>query len=100
MQEALQEYKYENHHKPDIATCDNSETLIEETLTKQNRKSIKKVKEKSIFYDNGIPTMEINNKQVKSSNNKVEILEGLEAGDRIVEDGIRLIKDQQLVKNI
>jgi len=36
----------------------------------------------------------------KSSNNKVEILEGLEAGDRIVEDGIRLIKDQQLVKNI
>ena len=36
----------------------------------------------------------------KSSNNMVEILEGLKAGDRIVEDGIRLIKDQQLVKNI
>jgi multidrug efflux pump subunit AcrA (membrane-fusion protein) len=36
----------------------------------------------------------------KTSNNKVEILEGLQAGDRIVEDGIRLIKDQQLVKNI
>jgi RND family efflux transporter MFP subunit len=36
----------------------------------------------------------------KSSNNMVEILEGLEAGDRIIEDGIRLIKDQQLVKNI
>lgn len=36
----------------------------------------------------------------KTSNNKVEILEGLEPGDRVVEDGIRLIKDQQLVKNI
>jgi len=36
----------------------------------------------------------------KSSNNKVEILSGLQAGDRIVEDGIRLVKDQQLVKNI
>tara|TARA_B100000767_G_scaffold275688_1_gene314318 strand:- start:7689 stop:8852 length:1164 start_codon:yes stop_codon:yes gene_type:complete len=36
----------------------------------------------------------------KTSNNKVEILKGLQAGDRIVEDGIRLIKDQQFVKNI
>jgi len=36
----------------------------------------------------------------KSSNNQVEILSGLQAGDRIVEDGIRLVKDQQLVKNI
>ena len=36
----------------------------------------------------------------KYSNNKVEILSGLQAGDRIVEDGIRLVKDQQLVKNI
>ncbi|MDG2491328.1 MAG: efflux RND transporter periplasmic adaptor subunit [Flavobacteriaceae bacterium] len=35
-----------------------------------------------------------------TTDNKVEILEGLEAGDRIVEDGIRLVKDQQLVKNI
>ena len=36
----------------------------------------------------------------KSSKNKIEILSGLQAGDRIVEDGIRLVKDQQLVKNI
>lgn len=36
----------------------------------------------------------------KSANNKVEILEGLQAGDRIVEDGIRLVRDQQIVKNI
>lgn len=36
----------------------------------------------------------------KSSNNKVEIIEGLQAGDRIVEDGIRLVRDQQIVKNI
>ena len=36
----------------------------------------------------------------KSSNNKTEVLEGLSAGDQIVEDGIRLVKDQQLVKII
>jgi len=36
----------------------------------------------------------------KTSDNKIEILEGLEAGDKIVEEGIRLVKDQQLVKNI
>jgi RND family efflux transporter MFP subunit len=36
----------------------------------------------------------------KSSNNKVEIIEGLQPGDRIVEDGIRLVRDQQIVKNI
>ena len=38
------------------------------------------------------------NDNYDSSN--IQILEGLEAGDRIIEDGIRLIKDQQLVKNI
>ncbi len=36
----------------------------------------------------------------KISDNKIEIIEGLDAGDKIVEEGIRLIKDQQLVKNI
>ena len=36
----------------------------------------------------------------ETSDNKIEIIEGLEAGDKIVEEGIRLIKDQQLVKNI
>ena len=36
----------------------------------------------------------------KSSDNKTEILEGLSAGDQLVEDGIRLVKDQQLVKII
>ena len=36
----------------------------------------------------------------KTSDNKIEILEGLKAGDKIVEEGIRLVKDQQLVKNI
>lgn len=36
----------------------------------------------------------------KSSDNKTEILEGLSAGYQLVEDGIRLVKDQQLVKII
>lgn len=36
----------------------------------------------------------------RSSDNKTEILEGLSAGDQLVEDGIRLVKDQQLVKII
>ncbi|MDO7703394.1 MAG: efflux RND transporter periplasmic adaptor subunit [Flavobacteriaceae bacterium] len=36
----------------------------------------------------------------KTLDNKIEILEGLKAGDKIVEEGIRLVKDQQLVKNI
>ena len=36
----------------------------------------------------------------KNSDNKTEILEGLSAGDLLVEDGIRLVKDQQLVKII
>ena len=36
----------------------------------------------------------------KSSDNKTEILEGISAGDQLVEDGIRLVKDQQLVKII
>ena len=36
----------------------------------------------------------------KSSNNQTEILEGLNAGDQLVEEGIRLVKDQQLVKII
>ena len=36
----------------------------------------------------------------KSSNNQTEILEGVSAGDRLVEDGIRLVEDQQLVKII
>ena len=35
-----------------------------------------------------------------NSDNKTEILEGLSAGDQIVGDGIRLVKDQQLVKII
>ena len=34
----------------------------------------------------------------KSTNNTVEIIEGLLDGDRIVEQGIRLIRDQQLVR--
>lgn len=33
----------------------------------------------------------------KSSNNYTEILSGIKAGDRLVEDGIRLLEDQQLV---
>ena len=36
----------------------------------------------------------------KNADNKTEILEGLSAGDLLVEDGIRLVKDQQLVKII
>lgn len=36
----------------------------------------------------------------KSSNNMTEILSGLQVGDRIIEDGIRLVEDQQLVKII
>lgn len=36
----------------------------------------------------------------KSSNNKTEVLEGVSAGDLLVEDGIRLVEDQQLVKII
>lgn len=36
----------------------------------------------------------------KSSNNQTEILEGISAGDLLVEDGIRLVEDQQLVKII
>lgn len=36
----------------------------------------------------------------KSSENQVEIIDGLTAGDRIVADGIRLVEDQQLVKII
>ncbi len=33
----------------------------------------------------------------KSANNQTEILSGLQAGDQLVEDGIRLVEDQQLV---
>mgnify|MGYP002620444296 CR=1 FL=1 len=36
----------------------------------------------------------------KSSNNQTEVLEGISAGDILVEDGIRLVEDQQLVKII
>lgn len=36
----------------------------------------------------------------KSSNNQTEVLEGISAGDLLVEDGIRLVEDQQLVKII
>lgn len=36
----------------------------------------------------------------KSSNNSTEILSGLQADDRLIEDGIRLVEDQQLVKII
>jgi RND family efflux transporter MFP subunit len=36
----------------------------------------------------------------KSSNNQTEIIEGLSAGDQLVEEGIRLVKDQQMVKII
>ena len=36
----------------------------------------------------------------KSSNNQTEVLEGVNPGDRLVEDGIRLVEDQQLVKII
>ena len=36
----------------------------------------------------------------KSSENQVEIIDGLTAGDRILADGIRLVEDQQLVKII
>ena len=36
----------------------------------------------------------------KISNNKIEVLEGLNSGDLIVEDGIRLVTDKQIVKSI
>ncbi|MGB1448905.1 MAG: efflux RND transporter periplasmic adaptor subunit [Flavobacteriaceae bacterium] len=36
----------------------------------------------------------------KESNNQTEILEGVSPGDKVVEEGIRLVKDQQLVKII
>jgi len=36
----------------------------------------------------------------RTSNNIVEVIEGIDNGDLIVEDGIRLIKDQQIVKII
>tara|TARA_B100000686_G_C16806734_1_gene991656 strand:- start:2216 stop:3385 length:1170 start_codon:yes stop_codon:yes gene_type:complete len=36
----------------------------------------------------------------KKLNNKIEILEGLEPGDLIVEEGVRLINDQEIVKII
>lgn len=36
----------------------------------------------------------------KTSNNKIEVLEGLNSGDLIVEDGIRLVTDKQIVKSI
>jgi RND family efflux transporter MFP subunit len=36
----------------------------------------------------------------KISNNKIEVLEGLNSGDLIVEDGIRLLTDKQIVKSI
>jgi RND family efflux transporter MFP subunit len=36
----------------------------------------------------------------KSSNNQTEIIAGLSEGDQLVEEGIRLVKDQQLVKII
>ena len=35
----------------------------------------------------------------RSSENKIEIVEGLKNGDLIVEDGLRLIKDNQIVKS-
>ena len=36
----------------------------------------------------------------KSSDNFIEVLEGVSAGDQLVEDGIRLVEDQQMVKVI
>ena len=36
----------------------------------------------------------------KTSENKIEILEGLKSGDLIIEDGIRQVKDGQIVKSI
>ena len=36
----------------------------------------------------------------KSSNNQTEIIEGLSPGDQLVEEGLRLVEDQQLVKII
>jgi membrane fusion protein (multidrug efflux system) len=34
------------------------------------------------------------------ANNKLEIINGLKAGDRILQEGVRLAKDQQLIKII
>ena len=34
------------------------------------------------------------------ANNKLEIIKGLMAGDRILQEGVRLAKDQQLIKII
>ncbi|MGB2397549.1 MAG: efflux RND transporter periplasmic adaptor subunit [Flavobacteriaceae bacterium] len=36
----------------------------------------------------------------KSTNHMTEIIDGLSAGERLIEDGIRLVEDQQLVKII
>lgn len=36
----------------------------------------------------------------KSSDNYTEVLEGISSGDQLVEDGIRLVEDQQMVKVI
>ena len=36
----------------------------------------------------------------KTSDNKIEVLEGLKSGDLIIEDGIRQVKDKQIVKSI
>jgi multidrug efflux pump subunit AcrA (membrane-fusion protein) len=36
----------------------------------------------------------------KISDNKIEVLEGLKNGDLIIEDGIRLVQDKQIVKSL
>ncbi len=85
-----------NDYKNETAILIPSKNILEDQAGKKYIYTLKKVAGQEEMF-RAIKTFV---KIGKSSNNYTEILEGLSAGDQLIEDGIRLVKDQQMVKTI
>lgn len=82
-----------NDYQNDTALLVASKNILEDQTGATYVYILKEVAEKEGVYK----TVKTYVTLGKSTNNQTEILSGLQTGDQLVEDGIRLIEDQQLV---
>jgi len=97
-----------NNFKPNmtakilIKDYENTEALLvsEKNIIEDSNNNFYVFKlEPNILSENKYQVIKTFVKLGKISDNKIEVLEGLKNGDLIIEDGIRLVQDKQIVKS-
>tara|TARA_B100001173_G_C16014075_1_gene558964 strand:- start:892 stop:2061 length:1170 start_codon:yes stop_codon:yes gene_type:complete len=98
-----------NNFKPNmtakilIKDYENTEALLvsEKNIIEDSNNNFYVFKlEPNILSENKYQVIKTFVKLGKISDNKIEVLEGLKNGDLIIEDGIRLVQDKQIVKSL